>query len=117
MLYNQQKTFAMPVGWSRLIRFLATDGRVLRGEPIFPSADFDLGNVTEKDQLQAKIIHGDDIFGDETKVTEELATVKEMLGPLTPADVPTIRCIGLNYRKHSAIFALCVSLAETDKMQ
>ena len=92
----------MKVAWSRLIRFVATDGRILRGEPILSSTDADLGQITERDELQAKIIVGDDIFGSETRVSEEIATVKELLGPLTPHDVPILRCIGLNYGKHSA---------------
>ncbi len=107
----------MQARWSRLIRFLATDGRVLRGEPILPFADFDLGNVTEEHELKAKIIVGDDIFGDGVRVSEEVATVKEMLGPLTPSDVPTIRCIGLNYRKHSAYFYLAWPTDAIDEIQ
>lgn len=107
----------MQVRWSRLIRFLATDGRVLRGEPILPFADFDLGNVTEEHELKAKIIVGDDIFGDGARVSEEVAIVKELLGPLTPSDVPTIRCIGLNYRKHSAYFYLAWPTDAIDQIQ
>jgi hypothetical protein len=91
------------VAWERLIRFVATDGRVLRGEPILPSPDFDLGNTTAETKLQAKIISGSDIYDTTgaTKVTEEVATVKELLGPLAQEDVPILRCVGLNYAKHS----------------
>ncbi|TKA70413.1 hypothetical protein B0A49_06211 [Cryomyces minteri] len=92
----------MKVAWSRLIRFVATDGRTLRGEPIMPSADFDLGFVTESDKLQAKVIVGDDLYDTtgKTKVTDEVVTVKRLLGPLTKEDVPILRCVGLNYAKH-----------------
>ncbi|KIY03331.1 uncharacterized protein Z520_00022 [Fonsecaea multimorphosa CBS 102226] len=92
----------MKVPWTRLIRFVATDGRVLRGEPILPSEDFDLGNVTESDQLKAKVIVGDDIFDTtgKTKVTDEVVTVKKLLGPLAREEVPILRCVGLNYAKH-----------------
>ncbi|KIW83637.1 hypothetical protein Z517_02883 [Fonsecaea pedrosoi CBS 271.37] len=92
----------MKVPWTRLIRFVATDGRVLRGEPILPSEDFDLGNVTEADQLKAKVIVGDDIFDTtgQTKVTDEVVTVKKLLGPLAREEVPILRCVGLNYAKH-----------------
>ncbi|OAL37348.1 hypothetical protein AYO20_03197 [Fonsecaea nubica] len=92
----------MKVPWTRLIRFVATDGRVLRGEPILPSEDFDLGNVTEADQLKAKVIAGDDIFDTtgKTKVTDEVVTVKKLLGPLAREEVPILRCVGLNYAKH-----------------
>ena len=95
----------MKVAWNRLIRFVATDGRVLRGEPILPTADYDLGYVTEKDQLQAKVITGKDIFSD-AQVTDEIVTVKEMLGPLTQEEVPILRCVGLNYAKHSVFLTL-----------
>ncbi|OAP63481.1 hypothetical protein AYL99_02708 [Fonsecaea erecta] len=92
----------MKLPWTRLIRFVATDGRVLRGEPILPSEDFDLGNVTESDQLKAKVIEGDDIFDTtgKTKVTDEVVTVKKLLGPLAREEVPILRCVGLNYAKH-----------------
>jgi hypothetical protein len=90
----------MKVAWNRLIRFVATDGRVLNGEPILPSEDFDLGQVTEKDKLTAKVIKGEDIYGD-AQVSDEVVTVKKLLGPLAAADVPILRCVGLNYAKHS----------------
>lgn len=93
----------MPVPWTRLIRFAATDGRVLRGEPILPSPDFDIGNVTEETKLQAKVIEGSDIYDTTgaTRVTDEVVTVKKLLGPLAPEDIPILRCVGLNYAKHS----------------
>ncbi|KAF4621955.1 hypothetical protein G7Y89_g14391 [Cudoniella acicularis] len=90
------------VAWERLIRFVATDGRILRGEPILPSPDFDLGETTAETKLQAKIITGADMYDDTgaTKVTDEVVTVKELLGPLGQEDVPILRCVGLNYAKH-----------------
>lgn len=92
----------MPVAWERLIRFVAEDGRVLRGEPILPSPDFDLGTTTEETKLQAKVIQGEDIYDTtgKTVVTDEVVTVKTLLGPLAQADVPILRCVGLNYAKH-----------------
>jgi hypothetical protein len=93
----------MRVAWSRLIRFVATDGRVLRGEPILPDPDFDLGKTTEDSKLQAKVIIGENPY-DETgaaKVSDEVVTVKKLLGPLAPGDVDILRCVGLNYAKHS----------------
>lgn len=93
----------MKVVWQRLIRFVATDGRILRGEPILPSPSFDIGSTTEETKLKAKIIVGDDIYDTtgETKVTEEVVTVKKLLGPLAQNEVPILRCVGLNYAKHS----------------
>lgn len=93
------------VVWERLIRFVATDGRVLRGEPILPSVDFDLGKITSETKLQAKVITGKDIYDTtgSTKVSDEIVTVRELLGPLTREEVPILRCVGLNYAKHSKI--------------
>jgi hypothetical protein len=92
----------MKVAWERLIRFEATDGRTLFGEPLLPSPDFDLGDTTEETGLKARVVEGDiyDTTG-VTKVTEEVVAVKKLLGPLSPSDVPILRCVGLNYAKHS----------------
>lgn len=89
--------------WTRLIRFVASDGRVLQGEPILPLPGFDLGYITESDQLKAKVIVGSDLFDTtgKTKVSDEVVTVKKLLGPLAREDVPILRCVGLNYAKHS----------------
>ncbi|KAK4980844.1 hypothetical protein LTR66_009238 [Elasticomyces elasticus] len=92
----------MKVVWQRLIRFVATDGRILRGEPILPSSDFDLGDTNEDTKLQAKVITGSDPYDvtGKTKVTDELVTVKRLLGPLAQDDTDILRCVGLNYAKH-----------------
>jgi hypothetical protein len=93
----------MAPNWDRLIRFIATDGRQLRGEPILPSPDFDVGTTTETTGLKAKVIQvaNHDVFDPATKVTDEEVTVKKLLGPVTTEEVPIIRCIGLNFIKHS----------------
>jgi hypothetical protein len=100
----------MAPNWDRLIRFISTDGRELRGEPILPSADFDVGTTTEETGLTAKVIDvaNGDIFAAETKVTDEVVTVKKLLGPVTTDEVPIIRCIGLNFIKHSKFPSLTV---------
>lgn len=92
------------VAWTRLIRFIASDGRTLRGEPILPSEDYDIGNATEADGLKAKVIIGEDIFDTtgQTFVTNEVVGVKKVLGPLAASEIPILRCVGLNYAKHSA---------------
>ncbi|KAH7028667.1 hypothetical protein B0J12DRAFT_683338 [Macrophomina phaseolina] len=92
----------MRTAWQRLIRFVATDGRTLYGEPILPSPDFDLGNTRPDTNLKAKIISGKDLFDTTgaTHVTEEIVTVQKLLGPLAQEDVPIVRCIGLNYKTH-----------------
>ncbi|KAF1838764.1 fumarylacetoacetate hydrolase family protein-like protein [Decorospora gaudefroyi] len=92
----------MAPNWDRLIRFIATDGRELRGQPILPSPDFDVGTTTEETGLKAHVIDvkNNDIFDPATKVTDEQVTVKKLLGPVTTDEVPIIRCIGLNFIKH-----------------
>ncbi|KAJ5812303.1 hypothetical protein N7474_008604 [Penicillium riverlandense] len=94
----------MSLPWKRLIRFIATDGRTLRGEPILPSSTgtTDLGLITESDKLQVHVLEGDDIYDTtgRTRVTDEVVIVRTMLGPLAQEDVPILRCVGLNYAKH-----------------
>lgn len=92
----------MAVPWERLIRFVAEDGRTLHGEPILPSPDFDLGTTTEATNLQARVITGSDIYDTtgQTAVSDEVVTVRKLLGPLARADVPILRCVGLNYARH-----------------
>jgi hypothetical protein len=91
------------VVWDRLIRFIATDGRILRGEPILPVQGFDVGSTTPETKLRAKVIIGDDIYDNtgRTRVSSEIVEVKQILGPLAQEDVPILRCVGLNYAKHS----------------
>lgn len=93
----------MKLPWQRLIRFETTDGKVLRGEPILPHPDLDLGYVTKKDQLQAQIIVGEDPFDENgaIRVSDEVVTVKRILSPLASSEVPILRCVGLDYIKHS----------------
>lgn len=92
----------MKTCWERLIRFVATDGRVLYGEPILPFPGFDLGDTTAETKLQVKLISGD-IYDEASQVTGEIATVKQLLGPLAREDVPILRCVGLNYHTHSKL--------------
>ena len=56
----------------------------------------------DRTKLEAKFIDGDDIYVvGSTIVTDEIVTVEMLLGPLTPKDLPILRCVGLNYAKHS----------------
>lgn len=88
----------MPAAWKRLIRFIATDGRVFYGEPLLPAPGFDFGQSLNGVKLEAQVVQGQDIY-DTTgakKVTDEVAVVKKILGPVTSRDVPVLQCIGLN---------------------
>lgn len=94
----------MDLPWKRLIRFEAVDGRILRGEPVLPADKrVDLGFVTEADQLEANVLVGDDIYDTtgKTKLTSDKVVIKKILSPLAQSDVPILRCVGLNYAKHS----------------
>jgi hypothetical protein len=102
-LFAHQVHVKMRVAWKRLIRFEAADGRILYGEPNLPSDDYDLGHMKGNDKLTAYVIKGQDIFSEagDTYVSSELVGVKKILGPLTTTEVPILRCVGLNYAKHS----------------
>lgn len=95
----------MKLLWKRLVQFVATDGRVLHGEPILPTPGFDLGYVTPETKLQVKVISGEDLYDTtgKTKFTGEVAVAKRLLGPLGMTAVPILRCVGLNYRKHGKL--------------
>ena len=94
----------MSLAWTRLIRFQAADGRILRGEPVLQNrTPVDLGVVSAGDKLEARVLIEDDIYDTTgaTRLTDEVVTVAKILGPLTAAEVPILRCVGLNYAKHS----------------
>jgi len=87
--------------WERLIRFVGPDGQVHYGDPVVPSDQADIGKLDG--ELTARLVEGKNVFSDDCIVTDTVMQVKKLLGPLTPLDVPTTRCIGLNYAKHSKI--------------
>jgi len=80
--------------FTRLVRFLATDGNVYYGDAILPSGESDIAKTK-----QALIITGS-IFG-KHEVTDQTAIVRLLLAPLAPEDVRTVRCLGLNYALHA----------------
>lgn len=80
--------------FSRLVRFLARDGRVYYGDAILPYGVTDIAKTR-----QARIVTGD-IFG-KHEVTDQVEDVRLLLAPLALEDVKTVRCLGLNYEKHA----------------
>lgn len=83
--------------WNRLIRFIADDGEIYRGEPIISESNYDIGQqFIEGKSIKAKVVEGD-IFTD-ARVTDKILEVRELLGPLTCEDVPIIKCVGMNYK-------------------
>ncbi|KAK7949362.1 uncharacterized protein PG986_010248 [Apiospora aurea] len=85
------------MSWSRLIRFVSDDDEVNYGEPKINTAS-DLESLLGKGELVATEVSGSSPL-DGAADGKELK-VKSLLGPLTPEDVPIVRCIGLNYIKH-----------------
>jgi len=87
--------------WKRLVRYVsAQDGNIKYGEPIVPSDDKnpDIDALAQQGGLKVKVLAGDNPLL--AKLTGEEDEVKQLLGPLTPKDVPIVRCVGLNYRTH-----------------
>ncbi|KAM0322185.1 hypothetical protein ACHAQA_009675 [Verticillium albo-atrum] len=83
--------------WSRLIRFVDDSGNETFGEP----------QVTDENDFAARVA-ANDLWAVEFKGQSPVSSlskgekvhVKEVRDILRPADVPIIRCIGLNYIKH-----------------
>ncbi|KAK3341106.1 fumarylacetoacetate hydrolase family protein [Lasiosphaeria hispida] len=80
--------------FSRLVRFLARDGRTYYGDAILPHGISDISKAR-----QARIVKGD-IFGIHD-VTDDVADIRLLLAPLALDDVRTVRCLGLNYALHA----------------
>ncbi|KAL2260134.1 hypothetical protein VTK26DRAFT_5961 [Humicola hyalothermophila] len=80
--------------FSRLVRFLAKDGRTYYGDAILPRGVTDIAKAR-----QARIVQGD-IFG-KHDVTDQVADIRLLLAPLAPEHVRTVRCLGLNYAAHA----------------
>lgn len=86
------------MAWSRLIRFLDDEDKMVFGEPEIKTE----AELIEK--YQGKALYASEFEGNSPfalSPTGRKVLVKRLLEVLTPADVPIIRCIGLNYTKHS----------------
>ena len=90
--------------WSRLIRFrcsTTTCSEIHFGEPILPREDFDLGSFDSNlSTLKARIIEGNPLSPESVVQQSQTLEVSEILGPLTPQMVHSVRCIGFNYAAH-----------------
>lgn len=89
------------MAFSRLIHFRDSDGKELWGEPEIKSAD-DLFPALEKGTLFANVWEGTGPF-DLSSASNEPKKVAEILPILEPTQVPIVKCIGLNYIKHSTL--------------
>ncbi|KAL1857770.1 hypothetical protein Plec18170_002994 [Paecilomyces lecythidis] len=89
----------MSMPWSRLIRYRdSPEGPVRFGEPILNDGNEDIASMALENKLLVKVCEGTDPFS--LRVTDQIATVHQLLGPLAAQHVPIIRCIGLNYKSH-----------------
>lgn len=87
------------MAFSRLIRFRAENSKTYFGEPEISYAD-ELLEKLESKSLYANVLPGDSPL-DLSATEGNRLRVDEILPILVPSDVPIVRCIGLNYIKHS----------------
>ena len=92
------------MSWTHLIRF-ENNGKVYNGDAVFPegTSAADVAKLASDGKLKAAVIEGD-VLSSSHKVTSQTLAVTKLLCPLTKAQVPIIRCIGLNYMKHSTVY-------------
>lgn len=82
------------MAFSRLVRFVAKNGKVYYGDAILPADAEDISLAKS-----AHVIIGD-IFKDYI-VTNEVQQISHLLAPLSAGEIGTIRLLGMNYRKHA----------------
>lgn len=90
------------IAWERFVRYVpqGQDKTVHYGDPIVSASEVDsIAQLAEEGKLEVKVLRGDHPL--DAKPTGEKEKVAKLLGPLEPADVPILRCIGLNYTTHS----------------
>jgi hypothetical protein len=95
------------MSWERLIRFLDESGEERFGDPCLQDAE-ELQALCHRDELFAMEYQGDSPFS--LTETGLKVKVKRVLGILNPSDVPIIKCVGLNYMKHSTspkVLSIC----------
>jgi hypothetical protein len=87
------------VQWVRLVRYVSTkDGQTRYGEPIVEDSD-DIDYLAATGALRVRVLQGTSAIAAVRSGDED--QVERLLGPLTPAEVPIVRCVGLNYKSHS----------------
>jgi hypothetical protein len=102
------------VHWDRFVRYVSADGQVRFGEPkIENTATDDIIELAEAGKLTVEVLQGDGPLT--SKRTGKEDRVAKLLRPLTPKDVPYIRCIGLNYKTHSKQSELVVEILTNDR--
>lgn len=74
------------LSWTRLVRFVDQHGKTC------------YGNLSREGDDHVELLEGDDPFS--LRATGQVVPLGHLLGPLTQANVPLVRCIGLNYATH-----------------
>ncbi|KAL2157489.1 hypothetical protein VTH06DRAFT_6040 [Thermothelomyces fergusii] len=89
------------MSFDRLVRFVpkGDDSKILIGEPADSSVDVGAA-VRKGEDVQVKVYSGTSVL-DAGEPTGETAVIGRILSPLAQEEVGTIRCIGLNYKKHA----------------
>jgi hypothetical protein len=89
---------------THIIRFIAAeDGNEYLGQPVDVARDVG-EDIYNEHEVKAHIITGD-IY--QAEVSGGIRTVKELLAPISLRECNYIRCMGLNYRDHSAVSYTC----------
>ncbi|KAL2263293.1 hypothetical protein VTK26DRAFT_7413 [Humicola hyalothermophila] len=89
------------MSFDRLVRFVpvGADRRVLIGEPVNGSIDVSTA-VRNGEKVEVNVFSGKSVL-DPGSPTGEVVAIGHILSPLAQEEVGTIRCIGLNYKKHA----------------
>ncbi|KAG4423092.1 hypothetical protein IFR04_003729 [Cadophora malorum] len=87
--------------WERFVRFTAEDYQIYCGEPVDPELDIGLAFLA-KEPIQLKVLDTNSALELNTSFTGEVKTATSILTPLTPQEIGTVRCVGLNYTDHAA---------------
>ncbi|KAI8938458.1 hypothetical protein NX059_004351 [Plenodomus lindquistii] len=87
--------------WNRLVRFIANEDSLEHiGEPIDAKSDIGAA-LASGSEVKVRAFTGSSVLAPDTHPTSSILSVSKLLPPLSRSEVGTIRCIGLNYRKHA----------------
>lgn len=89
------------MGFQRLVRFVpkGDESQILIGEPV--DANVDVGVATRKgEDVSVRVYNGSSVLA-AGEPTDRVEVIGRVLSPLARKEVGTIRCIGLNYKKHA----------------
>ncbi|KAI8309256.1 hypothetical protein K4K61_001949 [Colletotrichum sp. SAR11_59] len=87
--------------WKRLVRFIAEDDwREYIGEPVDETVDVGAA-LAASTPVPVRAFSGTSALDASAEPTQRVLNIQKLLPPLTRKEIGTIRCIGLNYRKHA----------------